>query len=52
VTAEADAPLVTVEAVVQGVMKRSPEAFAPERVEGEAVRAMIAEADRRCQITP
>lgn len=52
IVAEADAPLVTVEAVVQGVMKRSPEAFEPERVEGDAVRAMIAEADRRCQNTP
>ncbi len=52
VVAEADAPLVTVEAVVQGVMKRSPEAFAPERFDGDAVRAMITEAERRCLTTP
>ncbi len=52
VVAEADAPLVTVEAVVQGVKERASESFEPERLEGDAVRALIAEAERRWQTTP
>jgi hypothetical protein len=52
VIAEADAPLVTVEAVVQGVKERASESFEPERLEGDAVRALIADAERRWQTTP
>ncbi len=52
IVAEADAPLVTVEAVVQGVRHRSSEPFEAERVPGDVVRAMVAEAERRCQNTP
>jgi hypothetical protein len=52
VVAEADAPLVTVEAVVQGVKMRAEEAFDPERVAGDEARVMIADAERRCLTTP
>lgn len=41
VTAEADAPLFTVDAVVQGVMKRAGEPFEPERIPGAAFRALV-----------
>lgn len=52
IVAEADAPLVTVEAVVQGVRERASESFEAERLEGDAVRLLIAEAERRWQTTP
>jgi len=52
IVAEADAPLVTVEAVVQGVKARAEEAFDPERVAGDEARVMIADAERRCLTTP
>ncbi len=41
VTAEADAPLVTLDEVVRGVMKRSGEPFEPERISGSAFRSII-----------
>lgn len=50
VVAEADAPLVTVEAVVQGVKARANEATEPERMSGDEARTRIAEL--RCRITP
>lgn len=50
VVAEADAPLVSVEAVVNGVRDRANEATDPERMSGEAARALIE--DARCRITP
>lgn len=50
VVAEADAPLVTVEAVVRGVQQRANDAAAPERVSGEDARARIT--DARCRTTP
>jgi hypothetical protein len=49
VTAEADAPLLTVEKVVEGVRHRIGEAFECEKLDGDAVRALIAEAERRWQ---
>jgi len=50
VVAEADAPLVTVEALVQGVKARANEATEPERMSGDEARTRIAEL--RCRITP
>lgn len=44
VQAEADAPLVTIDAVVKGVMKRSGEPFEPEKISGAAFRAIVASA--------
>ena len=41
VQAEADAPLVTVDQVVRGVMKRAGEQFEPERISASAFRAII-----------
>jgi hypothetical protein len=41
VVAEADAPLVTVEAVVRGVQRRSGDADEPERMSGEEARGFI-----------
>ncbi len=41
VTAEADAPLMTVDAVVQGVMKRAGEQFAPERLSAHEFHTII-----------
>jgi len=41
VVAEADAPLVTVEAVVRGVQRRSGDADEPERMSGEDARGCI-----------
>lgn len=41
VQAEADAPLVTVEAVVQGVMKRAGEPFEPEKLTASEFRTII-----------
>jgi hypothetical protein len=53
VVAEADAPLITVEAVVQGVRRRAHEEFDPERMTGDEARALLAEAEeRRCRTTP
>lgn len=39
--AEADAPLVTVDAVVAGVMDRSGEAFSPERISRSAFQKIV-----------
>lgn len=39
--AEADAPLVTVDAVVAGVMDRSGEAFTPERISRSAFQEIV-----------
>jgi hypothetical protein len=50
VVAEADAPLVTVEAVVRGVQERANEENAPELVSGDEARVLIT--DARCRITP
>ncbi len=50
VVAEADAPLITVEAVVRGVQRRANETTEPEHVSGDDARARIAEA--RCRTTP
>jgi hypothetical protein len=52
IVAEADAPLLTAEKVVEGVRHRTGEAFECEKLEGDAVRALIAEAERRWQTTP
>jgi hypothetical protein len=53
VVAEADAPLVTVEAVVQGVKRRAHEELDPERMTGNEARALLAEVEeRRCRTTP
>ena len=41
VTAEADAPLVTVEAVVDGVMKRAGEQFFPEKLFASEFRTVV-----------
>lgn len=43
VIAEADAPLVTVEAVAKGVGERANEAGEPERITGDQARAMLAD---------
>ena len=43
VQAEADAPLVTIDAVVKGVIKRSGEPFEPERISAAAFRAIVGE---------
>lgn len=50
VVAEADAPLVTVEAVVRGVQERANEAVEPEHMSGDDARARIT--DARCRTTP
>ena len=41
ITAEADAPLVTVEAVVEGVMKRAGETFTPEKLTASEFRTIV-----------
>jgi hypothetical protein len=41
VTAEADAPLVTVDEVVRGVMKRAGEQFEPERILAGEFRTIV-----------
>jgi hypothetical protein len=41
VTAEADAPLVTVETVVRGVLRRSGDADEPERMSGDEARDFV-----------
>ena len=50
VIAEADAPLVTVEVVVQGVQQRYNDEVQPDRITGDEARARIT--DARCRITP
>lgn len=52
VVAEADAPLLTVETVVQGVMRRSSEPLAVEKLDGDTIRAMIEKAQQRWPSTP
>jgi hypothetical protein len=52
VTAEADAPLVTVEAVVRGVRDRAGESGEPERLDAEAFRAAVAEPASGAAWTP
>jgi len=52
IVAEADAPLLTVEAVVKGVMARASEAYETERVDGETVRGWIVDAQKRWPSTP
>lgn len=47
IIAEADAPLITVEAVVRGVRERANEEFEAERMTGDEARALIAEAEER-----
>jgi hypothetical protein len=42
VFAEADAPLVTVDAVVRGVQRRAGDVDAPDRLTGEEIRALLA----------
>ncbi|MGH7651246.1 MAG: hypothetical protein ACREMS_05330 [Gemmatimonadaceae bacterium] len=41
VRAEADAPIVTVDAVVRGVMKRAGEPFEPEKISASAFRTIV-----------
>lgn len=41
VRAEADAPLVTLDAVVRGVMKRAGDPFEPERISAAAFRTIV-----------
>lgn len=41
VVAEADAPLVSIEEVVRGVVRRSGEQFQPERFSGDQFRAIV-----------
>ena len=43
VLAQADAPLVTVDAVVRGVQRRAGDAGEPERLTGDALRALLNE---------
>jgi hypothetical protein len=52
VVAEADAPLLTVETVVQGVRRRANEPLEVERLDGDVVRARILEAQKRWTTTP
>jgi hypothetical protein len=51
VVAEADAPLLTVEAVVQGVQHRSSEPLEVQKLDGDTVRTMIAQAQQQWQKT-
>lgn len=44
IQAEADAPLVTIEQVVKGVMKRAGEPFEPEKISASAFRTIVGEA--------
>lgn len=41
VKAEADAPLITVDEVVRGVVRRSGDEFHPERITGDQFRAIV-----------
>lgn len=43
IRADADAPLPTVDAVVDGVMQRAGEPFEPERISASAFRSILAE---------
>lgn len=43
IVAEADAPLVTVEAVVRGVQRRAGDVDDPVRMDGDDVRALLVE---------
>ena len=43
VVAQADAPLVTVDAVVRGVQRRAGDTGDPERLSGDALRALLDE---------
>jgi hypothetical protein len=52
VVAEADAPLLTVETVVQGVRQRANEPLEPEKLDGDTVRSMLAAAEKHWQTTP
>jgi hypothetical protein len=47
VVEEADAPLITVETVVRGVQRRAGDLDAPERMDGDAVREVVAAAAAR-----
>jgi hypothetical protein len=47
VVEEADAPLITVETVVRGVQRRAGDLDDPERMEGDAVREVVAAAAAR-----
>jgi hypothetical protein len=47
VVEEADAPLITVETVVRGVQRRAGDVEDPERMDGDAVREIIAAAAAR-----
>lgn len=51
VVAEADAPLLTVEAVVQGVQRRASEPLEVQKLDGDTVREMIAKAQQQWQKT-
>ncbi|MCR4340313.1 MAG: hypothetical protein NUW01_10560 [Gemmatimonadaceae bacterium] len=42
IRADADAPLPTVDAVVDGVMRRAGESFEPERISAHAFRSILA----------
>lgn len=52
VIAEADAPLLTVETVVKGVMQRSSEPLEVEKLDGDSIRALIEQAQQRWPTTP
>lgn len=41
VVAQADAPLITVEEVVRGVVRRSGDSFQPERISGDQLRSIV-----------
>jgi hypothetical protein len=41
IVAEADAPLITLDAVVRGVQRRSGDVDEPTRIEGDEVRALV-----------
>lgn len=43
VQAEADAPLVTIDAVVSGVIRRSGEPFEPEKISASAFRSIVSQ---------
>jgi hypothetical protein len=46
IRADADAPLPTVDAVVDGVMRRAGESFEPERISASAFRSILAGHDQ------
>lgn len=43
VKAEADAPLVTLDEVIRGVVRRSGDAMEPERIDGDQFRTLVPE---------